>query len=425
MLFLVNSNGVPSVAKFSRFPLGSATAPPTPPGSLNALGGIGTVSLTWSPSMSATGVANYNVHRATTPSFAPTSLNRIGQPTSTNYTDSGLAAGTYYYVVTAEDVQHNISLPSNESFAAVTADTNPPTVTLESPTSTTVTGVVTLSANAADDNGVAGVRFLLDGANLGAEITSPPYATTWNSTTTTNGTHTLAARARDIGGNTVTSQPRTVMVSNATPSGLVAAYSFAEGSGTTTADLSGNGNVGTLSGATWSTAGKNGNSLQFNGSNALVSVADAASLRLTTGMTIEAWVRPSLLNSWRTVILKEDTSELAYGLYANTDTVRPGIWVRGGTASEFVKGTAQLALNTWTHLASTYDGSMLRLYVNGNQVTSKVVGTTINATSRPLRIGGNTVWGEYFQGLIDDVRIYNRALSPSEIQTDMNTPVGP
>ena len=56
---------------------------------------------------------------------------------------------------------------------------------------------------------------------------------------------------------------------------------------------------------------------------------------------------------------------------------------------------------------------------------SRSVTGSLLTSGNPLRIGGNTIWGEYFDGLIDEVRIYNRALSLGEIQTDMSTPIGP
>ena len=87
--------------------------------------------------------------------------------------------------------------------------------------------------------------------------------------------------------------------------GLVGAYSFDAGSGSVVADTSGAGNTGTLSGATWTT-GKNGNALSFDGVNDWVTISDSASLDLTTGMTLEAWVKPAAPSSiWRTVVLKE------------------------------------------------------------------------------------------------------------------------
>ena len=80
---------------------------------------------------------------------------------------------------------------------------------------------------------------------------------------------------------------------------------FDEGLGTTVTDASGNGNNGTITNATWVTTGKYGDALKVNGSNALVTIPDTASLHLSTGMTLEAWVNPSTVNAnWRDVIYK-------------------------------------------------------------------------------------------------------------------------
>ncbi len=87
-------------------------------------------------------------------------------------------------------------------------------------------------------------------------------------------------------------------------------------------------------------------------------------------------------------------------------------------------GSASLPLNVWSHLATTYDGATVRLYVNGALVGSLPFAGAIPASTGPLRLGGNSVWGEWFAGLIDEVRVYNRALSASEIQQDSQTPVG-
>jgi hypothetical protein len=193
-------------------------------------------------------------------------------------------------------------------------------------------------------------------------------------------------------------------------------------------NTSGKGNNGTISGATWTSSGRYGKALVFDGVNNWVTVNDAASLDLTTGMTLEAWVYPTALgggstNGWRCVILKQQSSQLVYALYANSDNNRPSGYVY--TSSDLgVSGNAQLPLNTWTHLASTYDGAMLRLYANGSQVGSRSLTGSINTSSYPLRIGGNSVWGEFFAGRIDEVRIYNRALSVAEIQGDMNKALG-
>ena len=76
-------------------------------------------------------------------------------------------------------------------------------------------------------------------------------------------------------------------------------------------------------------------------------------------------------------------------------------------------------------MALTYDGATLRLFVNGTQVATRATTGTIQTTDNPLWIGGNNPYGEYFAGLIDEVRVYNRALTQADIQADMNTAVVP
>ena len=209
-------------------------------------------------------------------------------------------------------------------------DTTPPGVSVTSPASgATVSGTVTVTATASDNVAVSGVQFLLDGAPLGAEDTTAPYSVSWNSTTAVNGAHQLSARARDAANNQTTATSVAVTVNNITASGLIAAYSFNEGSGTTLVDRTGNGRTGTLSGATWSTAGKFGGALSFDGVNDWVTVADANALDLTTGMTLEAWVFPTASGggSWRNVIIKERTNGEVYNLYANTTPDVPAVYV--------------------------------------------------------------------------------------------------
>jgi fibronectin type 3 domain-containing protein len=404
-----------------------ADQPPSAPTGLTAATSIGTASLVWNVATDDVGVVRYNVHRSTIAGFTPSLANRIAQPTGTTYVDSGLAGGTYYYKVTAEDTAGQLSQPSNQATANVPPDLAP-TVSITAPSGgATVSGTITVAASASDDVQVAGVQFRVDGANLGAEDTSSPYSASWTTSAFPNGSHTLTAVARDSAGQTTTSAPVTVTVSNAAPpppTGLAAAYSFNAGSGSTAADSSGNGNGGSISGAAWSTLGKYGNALSFDGVNDLVTVADSSSLDFTTSLTIEAWVFPTDTSSWHTVVLKEQPGQLVYALYASTDTPAPGghVYVNADT---WARGPIGLPLNTWSHLAVTYDGSTIRLYVNAALVASLggVVGSMPNSTL-PLDIGGNNVWGEWFAGRIDEVRLYNRALTQAELQTDMNTAIG-
>jgi concanavalin A-like lectin/glucanase superfamily protein len=195
--------------------------------------------------------------------------------------------------------------------------------------------------------------------------------------------------------------------------GLVAAYGFNEGSGTLTNDVTGNGHTGTLSGATWA-LGRFEGALSFDGVDDWVTVTDAATLDLTTGMTLEAWLHPTALSGWRSAIMKETTTGLAYALYASDGAVPTGSMSRAGV-DYHAQGTAALALNTWTHVAVTYDGATLRLFVNAVERGTLAVSGSLAGSTGPLRIGGNAVWDEHFSGRIDEVRIYNRPLTATEI----------
>ena len=157
----------------------------------------------------------------------------------------------------------------------------------------------------------------------------------------------------------------------------------------------------------------------------MVTVPPAAALNLTSGMTVEAWVYPTTLVNWRTIALKEDVNDLAYALYASDTTAKPEGLINVGGGALAASGTGTLPLNAWSHLATTFDGSMQRLFLNGVQISSLASSGSLVQTTGALRIGGNSVWGEFFSGALDDMRIYNRALSTTEIQIDMNTPVAP
>ena len=205
--------------------------------------------------------------------------------------------------------------------------------------------------------------------------------------------------------------------------GLVAAYNFDAGSGAVLADVSGNGNNGTITNATWTTSGKYGDALVFNGTNALVTIPDSTSLNLTTGMTLEAWVNPSAVSSaWTDVIYKGNDN---YWLEATSITASgvPAAGATLGSSDVDTPGTAALTANTWAFLTETYNGSTLALYVNGTLVSSLAQTGNIATSTDPLQIGGDSIYGQYFQGMIDNVRIYNTALTQAQIQTDMTTAV--
>ena len=98
----------------------------------------------------------------------------------------------------------------------------------------------------------------------------------------------------------------------------------------------------------------------------------------------------------------------------------------GGTFdgnTQHVDGVSAEPVGHWTHLAVTYDGSTYRLYVDGAEASRRSASGTILTTADPLWIGGNHPYGEYFHGVIDEVRVYGRALGRSEVGAAMSTPI--
>jgi hypothetical protein len=355
----------------------------------------------------------------------------ITAPYSVSWNTTTATNGNHNITARARDAAGN---PTTSAIVAVNVnniiDTELPTVSVTPPASSPVSGTINVDAIANDNVGIVGVQFLLNGVNLGTEDLTSPYSVSWNTTGVANGACNITARARDAAGNTATSAAVSFTVFN---NNLVAAYGFNENTGTIANDNSGNGNTGILTnGPAWSVSGKYGAAILFDGTNDLVNINDANSLDLTNGMTIEAWVNPGNLTGYKTVICKENgTNTLSYALSANNSATnvnnqRPNSRIRIGTTTTTVTGTTKLALNTWTHIASTYDGAVLRFYVNGTQVSTVNVTGNMVTTANMLRIGGSTTLStQYFAGLIDEVRVYNRALSQAEIQTDINTPIAP
>ena len=279
------------------------------------------------------------------------------------------------------------------------------------------------------------------GTTIATPTRTPTPTSTPTRTPTPNGTATLTPTrtptptrtATPIGTTTATptrtptptSTPTRTPTPTSTPlppSGLVLALAFDENSGTTVADTSGGNHSGAALNTAW-TSGKYGAALTFNGTNSWVTVNSAAALNLTTAQTLEAWVYPTTTSGWRSVVMKEPNG--LYYLEASNGSVAgagPSAGLNTGSLQD-VYGPAGLPLNTWSHVATTWDGATLRMFVNGVQVASKAVSGPLLTSTQPLRIGGNSTWGEYFAGKIDEVRIYNRALSATEVQSDMNTPI--
>ena len=209
---------------------------------------------------------------------------------------------------------------------------------------------------------------------------------------------------------------------------LVAAYGFDQGSGTTVADSSGYANDGTISGASWTSSGKYGSALSFDGTDDSVSIPDSDSLDLTSALTLSAWVKPdATYNRYQNIIVKErNGNDGSYVLAGDSTTnSRPGVEIRKSGGWEAARAPDPLTAGQWSHLAATWDGSTAKVYLNGTLVkTQSMTGTIVDSTGL-LRIGGTAVFGNnrHVDGLIDEVRIYSRALSQTEVLADKDTSV--
>ncbi len=214
-------------------------------------------------------------------------------------------------------------------------------------------------------------------------------------------------------------------------SGTVVSYAFDEATGTTTADASGNGVTGQLQGATWTTAGKYGKAVSFNGSSSYIDLGNPASLRGAGSMTWSAWVYATGIppDDGQIVALSDDSTGWQLKTTPDTGVRTFGVGVSGSSGSHTQRySSATVALNTWYHVAGVYNAAAqtLDIYVNGVLSNGTLKGTVPASTVVPAVNAnvGRRSGGFYFNGVIDNVRIYNRALSASEIQTDMATAVG-
>ena len=207
--------------------------------------------------------------------------------------------------------------------------------------------------------------------------------------------------------------------------GPVAHYTFDEGVGTVLKDSSAYGNDGSIHGATWTKCGK-GYALQFDGRDDYVMCEDTASLRITGGpMTIMAWVRPEVTdNKERGIVGK---CKNVFGLTCSEVRCWWYTFRHLSGYSGIPSIAADLATRKWQHICGTFDGKTTRLHINGTVRNSMATG--------PLRIepGKNLLMGcfvpdprvespaseslPHFKGMIDEVRIYRRALNAPEIQS--------
>ena len=206
---------------------------------------------------------------------------------------------------------------------------------------------------------------------------------------------------------------------------LISHWKFDETSGNTAAD-SVDSNPGTLFNGPAHVPGRYGSALRFDGVNQYVNVADANNLDLTPSFTVSVWMNPSRLlgpGSGRKDLLKK---YLAYWLLVNYPANDGRISFVLNDGRPFVQSTtATWETNQWYHIAATYDGATLKLYVNGALEGSTATTALPNKNSYPLQFGGNTDQRLWFPGALDDIRFYGCALTATQIAALSGTPAAP
>lgn len=171
----------------------------------------------------------------------------------------------------------------------------------------------------------------------------------------------------------------------------------------------------------------NTSSLNFNGTDGYVEVADAVTLNPTSALSIEAWIKPDSFgsNQYSNYIVGKDdwtVSSAGYCLRCGAGGELSFNFSNGAGTWEEVISAAVIPIGTWSHVAATFDGTKLMIYINGVQVGTLSYSGSIHSSTYPVRIGAVpfTLGGtRLFPGNIDQVEIWNKALTPNEVNLNM------
>ena len=207
-------------------------------------------------------------------------------------------------------------------------------------------------------------------------------------------------------------------------------------SGTAAVDSSGLANNGTVvagvNGPDWVT-GHRGGALLFEGLTSTgaryIQVPWHTSLRVTTGLTVMAWLKlTGTDNDEQTLVGRAESTDWQLELHANDKRIPFSVVVGSSrrTLTATIPG-AGLSAGTWYHVAGTYDGSRLRVYLDGVELGNSACTGTVNVSSNaslPLGVGALVEavgeWEHAFPGTLDEVKIWKRALTAAEIVDEMN-----
>jgi Concanavalin A-like lectin/glucanases superfamily len=203
----------------------------------------------------------------------------------------------------------------------------------------------------------------------------------------------------------------------------VAAYSFDEENEETAADTTGDGHTATVEGARWTEHGRYGGAMEFDAAEEdVLKIPASPELDFGEEFTLEAWVRPSGADNHSAPLIdKQEGGALGYFLYEG-GSVSDRPYGAAGEEQEFIHAEEPLPADAWSHVALVFDGNRTGLYVDGELVDNGAAAPTVTSEGE-LEIGGSTDTSDWFDGRIDEVRIYNRALDEAEVDSDMEAPI--
>ncbi|MDE0469541.1 MAG: LamG domain-containing protein [Candidatus Poribacteria bacterium] len=208
-----------------------------------------------------------------------------------------------------------------------------------------------------------------------------------------------------------------ISVANVLEDALLAAWLFDENGGDTAEDASGNGHDGDIMGAK-RVPGKTGRALDFDGNGNIVEIRHDDIFNLTE-YTISAWVKTNPNGKWQTVLGKEPIAGRPrnYGVFIAGDTKLLGVNYTTGANWKTAFSTTVAADGKWHHVAATYDGKVLRAYIDGEMEGETATDIPPDHNTEPIRIGRwGAPRGDYWAGVLDDVAIFSQALTENEIQ---------
>ena len=209
------------------------------------------------------------------------------------------------------------------------------------------------------------------------------------------------------------------------PSNLVSWWPMDETGGTTTIDIA-DANDGTHIGGPIPVTGKVAGALSFNGVNQRVEISDTtgSNLDITNQITIDAWIKPTVSQLGGIATKFGSSPRSGYGMFFRGDqgNIVDGFIGKGNTFFRVI-GSTSIPLNQYTHVAMTYDGAVMKLYINGALDGTTSTSGAMNTNNVRLIIGARDSSGsviQFFNGEIDEVEIFNRALSITEVQAIFN-----